>query len=121
MANERLVETHALGQGGTHVVLPQFLECGVLHEEGQERKLTDHVAENRENQVMPEVCDFSEEREILEVVAREAAQRENVEVRTARKEDDEQDAECITGHHVARENHARAERIKLAPVMHGLP
>ena len=121
MANERLVETHAFGQGGTHVVLPQFLERGVLHEEGQERELADHVAKNREYQVVPEVHDFSEEREILEVVAREAAQRENVEVRTARKENDEQDTECIAGHHVARENDTRAERVELAPMMHGLP
>lgn len=121
MAHERLVETHAFRKSRSHVVLPQFLERGVLHEEGQESELADHVTENRENQMMPEVCDFPEEREIFEVIAREAAQREDVEVRTARKEDDEQDAECITGHHVARENDARAERIELAPMMHGLP
>ena len=121
MAHERLVEVHALREGGTHVVLAQFLECGILHKEGQERELPYHVAEDGQYQVVPQVYNLPEEREILEVVAREAAQREDVEVRTAREEDDEQNAERITGHHVAREYHARADRIKFAPMMHSLP
>ena len=121
MTHECLVEAHALGQGGAHVVLAQFLERGILHEEGQERELPYHVAEDGQYQVVSQVYNLPEEREILEVVAREAAQWEDVEVRTAREEDDEQNAERITGHHVAREYHARAEGVEFAPVMHGLP
>ena len=71
--------------------------------------------------MVPEVHDFPEETEVLKVVARETTQREYIQIRTAREEDDEQNAERISRHHVAREYHSRTERIEFAPVMYRLP
>ena len=71
--------------------------------------------------MLRQVKNFPEKREILEVIARKPTERENVQVRTARQEDDEQNAKRITRHHVTRENKATRKRIKLAAVMHSLP
>ena len=121
MANERLVKVHALRKRGTHVVLAEFFERRILHQKSQEREFADHVAENRQNQMVSEVYNLFEEGKVFEIIAREAAQRENVEVRTAREEYNQQDTESVARHHVARENHARRKRITFASVMHRLP
>ena len=107
MADKCLIEVQAFCQCGAHVVAAQFFQRRVFHEEREECKLANHVAENRERQMLCQVKHLAKERKILEVVARETAQRENVQVRTARKENDEQNAKSIPRHHVARENESR--------------
>ena len=53
VANERLVKAHALRKSRTHVVLAEFLQRGILHEEREEREFANHVSENRQNQMVP--------------------------------------------------------------------
>ena len=80
MAHERLIEVQAFGQCGAHVVAAQFLQSGIFHEEGEERKLANHVAEYRERQMLCQIKHLAKESKILEVVACEAAQREYIQV-----------------------------------------
>jgi len=121
MTDKCLVKVQALRQGGTHVIAAQFLQRRVFHEEREEREFTNHVAENRERQMLRQVEHLTEKAEVFEIVAREAAQRENIEVRATSQENDEQNAKRITRHHVARKNESRRNGIELAAVMNRLP
>ena len=71
--------------------------------------------------MLRQIKHFSEEREILKVIACKPTERENVQIRTTRQKDDEQNAKRITRHHVTRENKTARKRIKLAAVMNSLP
>ena len=78
-------------------------------------------AEEGQHQMVEQIAHFFHEGEILEVIAGEAAQREYVQIGAAGEEDDEENAEGITRHHIARENETAAKGIQFAAVMHGLP
>ena len=73
MADERLVKAHALGKRRAHIVLAEFFERRILHQEREEREFANHVAENRQNQMVPEIHHLFEEGKVFEVIAREAA------------------------------------------------
>ena len=93
MANQGLLKAHALCQGGPHVVLAQFLESGIFHEEGEEGKFANHVAEDGQHQMVAQVRHLPEKAEILKVVAGKAPQREYVQIGTSRQEDNQEDEE----------------------------
>ena len=117
---EHLPLAAALGAGGHHILLADFIEKRILGQQRHGGEGAERHRDQRQRDVPEIVEDFPVPGKLRPAVRSQPAQREDIEERAAGEQDDQQDREQKSRYRESDDDHRRGPGIELRAVLHRL-
>ncbi len=120
MAIQHLPARAALGAGGQHILLADFVKKRIFGQQRHGGKGGDRHRHDRQRDVPEIIEDHLPPRHLVPILRHQPAQREPIEERAAGKQNDQQNGEQEAGDRIADHDHARGPHVEMRAVVHRL-